>query len=107
MEIAADSTQTLLAAAAERELGQDQRGRGQRRPGRGPATFGIEGKAADPDGPGASREPGRLLADRLAAQAPAGHVEEAIRPARGHLAGDAEGCQGEAPIRLLPAEPAV
>ena len=57
----------LLAAAADRELGQDQRGRRQRRPGRGTTPFRVEGETANPDRTGTGRQSRRLVDDRVGA----------------------------------------
>ncbi len=53
-----------IAAAAERELGQDQRAGRERGPGRGAAALGVEGEAAEPDRAGTRRQPARLVEDR-------------------------------------------
>ena len=73
------------------------------------AALRREGEAAEPDRPGAGRQPGRLVDDAVAAAAQAlgGDVAEAARAARSGLVGDAEAGEGEAAVGLLPAEPAV
>ena len=61
LTIALSVRNVALAAAAERELGQDHRARRERGPGRGGAALRVEGEAADPDRAGACRQPARLL----------------------------------------------
>ena len=80
-----DGEEGALAAAADRELGQDQRAGRERGPGRGGAALGVEGEAAEPDRPGAGRQPARLVENGVAAcsQALLGDVgERASRRAR-------------------------
>ena len=105
-----DGEEGALAAAAERELRQDQRARRERGPGRGGAALGVEGEAAEPDRPGAGGQPARLVEDRVAARCAGTRAATSAKralAARGRLVGDAEPGQREPAVRLLPAEPAV
>src|SRR5215211_4702889 len=92
-----------------RHLGEGHLGRREARPvGLAPALR-VEGEPPDPYRPRSGRQLVGLVVDAVTRQlgADARDVGEAIRPARDRLVRGAEPGDREAPVRLLPAEPAI